>query len=250
MTKLTYVALALCLLPSSLAFVPSSSKTKRQTATSLNGFFQDFVRHRNRTTEKEKEEIFKRFENPIKNGIVGDFLPPTPEEEAEAMENDLKTGVDFKHMPTHSQTGVDVHICRLAATLSRQLYHIHKGKKEKLMLSTDKDETEVVLLDKQGVFGPTNPTFAACVSGDTMLLGWRGTATLPDGVNDVAWSPTSSVAWRKHAKNLKLQGAMASLCLNDIANHEDMIIKECKKRGIKEIVTTGWVVHIDIDALP
>ena len=33
------------------------------------------------------------------------------------------------------------------------------------------------------------------------------------------------------------------LVLKDIATHEEVLIAECKKRGIKEIICTGWVCH-------
>ena len=68
---------------------------------------------------------------------------------------------------------------------------------------------------------------------------YRGTQTPFDAINDFAATPQSSFAWRKHAKTIKAQGAMTSIVINDIVNHEKEIIEECQKRGIKQIITTG-----------
>lgn len=241
--KFAFVASALVLLPASLAFAPAGSRTVR-TASPLNSFFQDLFGDRSdeKEAKAEKKKMKERFGKSIKNDIDGEFLAPTREEEEE-MEKELKakymSEADFSHMPTKAQTGVDVHITRLAATLSTQVYHLYTGKKDAFMLNTKSHDVEVLISDKQKGFEASNPTFGAVVSGDTLLLGWRGTQSLLDGLNDFAMSPTSNLAMRKHAKNIKLQGAMASLALNDIAIHEDFLIEECKKRGIKEIVTTG-----------
>lgn len=235
------LALLASVIPASLAFAPATSRTNLRPETSLGGWFRDIFRDRSETAEAEKIQIAQQF---LKNPILGDFkegklLDPTPEEDKEFHTVKLKGDGDFKHMPTPEQTGVDVHICRLAATLSQQLYDVKKEIRDEFMLNTDTHKTDSIHLEQQSIHVETNPTFGVVVSGDTMILGWRGTDTLTDAINDFAWSPCSSVAWRKHKKNIKIQGAMASLCMNDIASHEDMIIEECKKRGIKEIVTTG-----------
>jgi len=70
-------------------------------------------------------------------------------------------------------------------------------------------------------------------------LGWRGTISLADKLNDVAASPLSSLAWRKHAKTIKAQGSMTSIAHNDIVIHQQAIIAKAKEVGITEIVTTG-----------
>jgi hypothetical protein len=142
-------------------------------------------------------------------------------------------------MPTKDQTGVEEHITRFAATLSQQTYDLYDGIRDKIAMSTDEHKVETIVEDGQGVYKPSNPTFGAVVCGDTMLLGWRGTRNLNDGLSDIAFSPTGNLSMRKHSKNIKLQGGMASLCINDLVTHEETIIAECKKRGIKEIVTTG-----------
>jgi len=142
-------------------------------------------------------------------------------------------------MPTKAQTGVDEHIARCAATLSNQLYDVPKGTLDKFIFSTDEHEVDMIIDDDKDDYQATNPPFAAIVCGDTMIIGWRGSSTKTDWINDFAWSPCSNIALGEHAKNIKLQGGMSSLCLNDIAMHQDVLIAECVDRGIKEIVTTG-----------
>jgi len=72
-----------------------------------------------------------------------------------------------------------------------------------------------------------------------MIIGWRGSVTKTDFLNDFAASPCFNIVLGEHAKNIKLQGSVTSLCLSDIAMHQDVLIAECVDRGIKEIVTTG-----------
>jgi len=107
------------------------------------------------------------------------------------------------------------------------------------MLSTKDMKTELFIHDNHGDFFDATPPFGVFISGKTMILGWRGTSGLADGLNDAAASPQSSLAWRKHCKSIKAQGAMTSIVHNDIANHEKAIIKKAKELGITEIITTG-----------
>jgi hypothetical protein len=236
--KFFCVISALALLPTSVAFAPENSRATPRTTSSLNGFFNDLFSDRSDTEEKEKTGITDRLGKSIKNGIGGAFKSLSPFQEREN-EMDMLANPNFKHMPTKDQTGVEEHITRFAATLSQQTYDLYTGKIEKIAMSTDEHKVDTIIEEGQGDFKPSNPTFGAVVCGDTMILGWRGTQNLIDGLNDVAFSPTGNLAMRKHSKNIKLQGGMASLCLNDLVTHEETIIAECKKRGIKEIVTTG-----------
>lgn len=238
--KLACFASALALLPASLAFAPGSSRTPFQRKSSLNGFLSDIFADRSGTEEDEKKTIVERFGNSLRKGIVGQFREQTQEEKETYYKN--KGAENFEYIPTKEMTGVEPYITRLCATMSQQCYELMDHKREEFVLSTKEHEVDVFITEMQGKFNATSPTFGACVTGDTMILCWRGTsfeAAPTDVLNDVAFSPTSSVVWRKHAKTIKLQGAMASLCLNDLASHEDEIIAMCKKHGIKEIVTSG-----------
>jgi len=236
--KFAFIASTLALLPASAAFAaPANSRAALRTASSLHGWFSDLFDDRIDTVEEEIIATAERFQNTITNDIKGTFKAPTPAQEREN-EMNMLTESNFKHMPTKAQTGVEEHITRFAATLSQQTYDLYNGVIPKIAMSTDQHEVEVIV-EGQSLFKPTNPTFAAVVCGDTMILGWRGTQNIADGINDFAFSPCGNMAIRKHAKNVKMHGGMASLCSNDIVTHEETLIAECKKRGIKEIVTTG-----------
>lgn len=235
--KLTYV-FALALIPASLAFAPVGLKSSAVRAdSSLNGFLSDLFSDRTNDKADQESRIAERLAESIVKGLEG----VTEGAEVETKPKNVVVG-NFKHMPTKEMTGVETNICRLAATMAAQCYDIQNEVKDTFMLSTKEHEVDTIIVTKQDKFRPTNPTFGAAVCDDTMILAWRGTS--PDGapmdlVNDIACSPCSNMVWREHAKTLKVQGAMQSLCANDIVTYEETLISECKKRGIKEIVTTG-----------
>lgn len=256
--KLALAASALSVFPSAFGFAPSTSKmppslsdvagrtlldqAQQQqhphSSSSLQmSFLSDLFSDRS-DEEEEKRSLWDRLTNKKVSDVVIEEETSAEEKKKEYAD---KSEFNFDYLPTKEMTGVETHITRLCATLSKQVYEINDGKKDAFLLNTDDHETEVLLLDKQVGFESTNPTFGVVVSGDTMILVWRGTdpTTIIDLLNDGACSPTSSLLWRKHKQTVKVQGAMASLVNNDLAKHEDMIIAECKKRGIKEIVTTG-----------
>ncbi len=134
-------------------------------------------------------------------------------------------------------TGVEPVMTQLCSTISSQLYN--KASADEFMLSTKDIKTELLIYDDHGDFFDATPPFCVAVTGKTMILGWRGTSGLADGLNDAAASPQSSLAWRKHCKTIMAQGAMTSIVHNDIANHEKAIIKKAQELGITEIITTG-----------
>lgn len=146
---------------------------------------------------------------------------------------DGKTGF----VPTKEMTGVEPDMCQLCSTISAQLYT--KTSYDQFKLSTKDMKTELFIYDDHGAFLDTTPPFLVAITGKTMILGWRGTGSLADGLNDAAASPLSSLAWRKYAKTIKVQGAMTSIAHNDIVNHGTAIIAKAKELGITEIVTTG-----------
>lgn len=249
--KLVLATSALSLLPSAFGFAPLPpspsqvlagrtllDQSQQDSSSSLQmSFLSDLFSDRS-DEEAEKKSLWDRFKKPLVGGVVINEQS-SKDEKMQAYAN--KSEENFDYLPTKEMTGVETHMTRLCATISLQLYELNDGRKDAFLLNTDDHKTEVLLLDMQVGFESTNPTFGIAVSGDTMILGWRGTdpKTITDVFNDLACSPTSSLLWRKHKQTLKVQGAMASLVNNDLAKHEDMIIEECKKRGIKEIVTTG-----------
>jgi hypothetical protein len=232
---------ALALIPASGAFAPVGLKSPTaRTDSSLNGFLSNLFGDRSDDKEEQSKNHSERLIDSIQKGkdvlTSGDTEPAMVAKPKNVVEG------NFKYMPTKEMTGVDTHICRIAATMAAQCYEIQNDEKDCFKLCTKEHEVESVIMTTQGMFRPTSPTFGAAVCGDTMILAWRGTN--PDGapmdvINDIAFSPCTNMAWRDHAKTLKLQGAMSSLCANDITTYEETLIAECKKRGIKEIVTTG-----------
>jgi len=114
------------------------------------------------------------------------------------------------------------------------LYHIDDFK-----LSTKDHKAKMIIYDNHGIFSEATSPFGVAIAGDTMILGWRGTQSLSDLLNDGACAPQSSFTWRKHASTIKVQGAMTSIVTNDLVQHEDAIIKAVEQYNIKEIVTTG-----------
>jgi len=162
----------------------------------------------------------------------------TDKTEEQASEDwEIKDDGIFEHVPTKDMTGVEPIMTQLCSTISAQLYS--KKQQDEFKLSTKDIQTEVFIYDNHGEFLETSPPFLVAIAGTTMILGWRGTNSLADGLNDAACSPQSSLAWRKHVKTIRAQGAMTSIVHNDIANHEEAIIQKAKESGITEIITTG-----------
>lgn len=126
---------------------------------------------------------------------------------------------------------------QLCATISMQLYS--KSSFDEFKLSTKDIKTDLFIYDNHGAFFDATPPFLVAITGKTIILGWRGTFSLVDGLNNAAASPQSSLAWGKHAKTIKAQGAMTSIVHNDIVTHEKAIIAKAKELGITEIITTG-----------
>lgn len=241
--KFKFVASALSLLPVSLAFAPASLRTKVQSSSSLQmSFLSNLFTDRTGTEKKEKQSLAEAFDKVFHRNVHDlSMLEAVSHLDDKANYEDKVAG-NFKYLPSKDMTGVDEHITRLCATMASQAYKLHDGRLENFMLNTDDHKVEVIIQEKQSKFRATNPTFGAAVSGDTLILVWRGThpgESPMDLVNDAALSPNSSIVWRKHAKSIKIQGAMTSLCINDIVNFEETIIGACKKHRIKEIVTTG-----------
>lgn len=243
--KLAFVVSALSLLSTSLGFAPASSRIPLRTTSALQSWFKDYQREcetkKKEACHKNNADEFVKTIARVKNEIEVERIEDMTDDED--IEDDKTCDkYQFDHYPAKKYTGVDTHITRLCATISAQAYSVHNGELSDYKLNTEDHKVKIIFQETQGIFRPSSPNFVACVTGDTMILCWRGTAFKEyplDALNDLAFSPTSSIAWRKHAKTLKMQGAMTSLCCNDICGHEETIIAACKDHGINEIVTTG-----------
>lgn len=181
--------------------------------------------------EKEAKSMLNRLKTKTPNKMV------ERTEEEEKADWEVKVDGIFGCIPTKEMTGVDPIMTQLCSTISAQLYS--KDSFDEFKLSTKDIKTELLIYDNHGDLFAATPPFCVAVTGKTMILGWRGTSGLADGLTDVAASPQSSLAWRKHAKTIKAQGPMTSVVSNDIVSHELAIIKKAQDLGINEIITTG-----------
>ena len=214
-----------------LSFQPSSFSTQAKTGTIetssvlhesfVSGLFDD--REDDDTKSNWFEEFFERIWNRKPN--VVDTIWEGEED-----------GI-FKYHPTKEQCGVEEDIFKLCCTISYQLYHRHSAKE--FNLSTKDMTTEVLIYDDHGIFNASSPPFIVTVTGKTMILGWRGSASFSDLFTDLCANPRGSFLWKKHAKYIKAQVAMAGIVDDDLLENGDEIIKLAKKHGVTEIVTTG-----------
>jgi len=143
----------------------------------------------------------------------------------------------FLKPPSKEMTSLDIDITRLCATVSHRLYYADDKKDFEINTKVMKDVVPFEFDDHGYLAGGTSP-FAAVVAGKTLILGWRGSASPIDFLNDAALSPQSSIALREY-KNIKMQGGFTGIVQNDLVLHEDKLIKLIHEKEIKEIVTTG-----------
>mmetsp|Transcript_2351 Transcript_2351/g.3453 ORF Transcript_2351/g.3453 Transcript_2351/m.3453 type:complete len:450 (-) Transcript_2351:73-1422(-) len=236
--KLVSPAFLLYFPSASLGFNPPNLANPSRLQPLKMGWITDFYSDRSDDEEDQKKVLSDRYKKKVINDAVkeaGAMKQSTFEQEKKKWV--IKKDGIFGFVPTKEMTGVEPHVTQLCATISNQLY----GKKSfgDFKLSTKDNKAELLIYDNHGKFSEATPPFAAVVSDKTMILGWRGTNSLSDLLTDVAASPQSSFAWRKHAKTIKAQGPMSAIVQNDVVSHEAELIKEIKARGIKEIVTTG-----------
>lgn len=224
--KLELAASALLLvLPASFGFVPGTSRSPLRASSSIQSVLSDFYSNPYLTKKNEEKFITDVCHY---DGKVREF---------DKFTNDKDPAT---HFPTKDMTGVDTHMTRLCATVSSRIYYVDKG--EDLKLSTKDHDVEVIIQNEKGLLNDSNPAFAACICGETMILAWRGTnfeKSPEDLASDLHISPVSSPLWRKHADSIKLHAGVSSLCIDDLTTFEKKIIEACKTHGIKEIITTG-----------
>jgi cytochrome oxidase Cu insertion factor (SCO1/SenC/PrrC family) len=153
----------------------------------------------------------------------------------EAKKSD-KEGV-IQNAPTPAMTGVDEILTRVCAALSGQMYTAKA--KEDFDLSIDDRKVEVILFDDNGELAETTPPMAIATTGDTMIIGWRGSSTLMDWVMDFAFAPMASRSWMHTAPCVRAQGGYCALVENYMGKHESFILSQIQSRGIKELLLTG-----------
>jgi len=184
------------------------------------------------TVEKEAKGLLSWFK---KGRIPKEIVQQTAEQDE--LDWEVKDDGIFGFIPTKEMTGVEPEMTQLCATISTQLYNCKSF--EEFKLSTKEIKTDLFLYDNHDDLDDATPPFCVATTGKTMILGWKGSNTLCDFLNDAAASPQSSFAWRKHRNTIKAQGAMTSIVHNDLVNHEKAIIRRAKELCITEIITTG-----------
>ena len=139
--------------------------------------------------------------------------------------------------PNSDMTGVDETTTRICAALSGQIYTAKS--KYDFDLSISGRVVEVILFDDNGILAETTPPIAIAITGNTMIIGWRGSQTLMDWIMDFAFAPMASRSWVHMAPSIRAQGGYCALVESYMCKHESTILKEVKTRGIQEILLTG-----------
>jgi hypothetical protein len=101
------------------------------------------------------------------------------------------------------------------------------------------------------------PSFAGIITGDTLILAWRGTQTIPDMLADIRFSPTTPSGWDEACPGLQVQEVYYNMIKTYFRSHEQDVLNyvsgnymkdknkplsnEPDKRGtpIKRIILTG-----------
>lgn len=149
----------------------------------------------------------------------------------------MHLGFKVKHFPSKEDTGVDLPILKLAASVAGQIYSADE--KEDFDLSTPELDVEVLLLDRHGENSIVTPDFAMVKTGQTLVLGWQGSTSTMDFIIDVALTPISNGRLSHVSKDLKIHAGFQSIIENDITNHDEAIVAAMKEHNITTLVTTG-----------
>lgn len=147
---------------------------------------------------------------------------------------------DQIQLPDKKLTGVDESITEVCANISHQIYSVRSATDFKLKEETT-DADKVIIFDNHSVFNITSPSFVVAVTGDTLIMGWRGTQEIFDLVTDISLNPVTASELGKAASGIRGHGLMFSHVSSDLMIHQDEIIKYIKeeKNGITNIVFTG-----------
>ena len=147
-------------------------------------------------------------------------------------------GFKFKHTPKPEDTGVPENITRLAAALSGQIYAVEKA--EEFDLSTDDLKVDVMFLDNHGLLKCLKPYFACVVTGQTMIIGWRGTTDdIMNVITDLNATPSTCSRWAHISTDLKVHGGFHPIVENDLCSWEAKLVAMMEKHGVTELITTG-----------
>jgi hypothetical protein len=140
--------------------------------------------------------------------------------------------------PGKDMTGVDTNITEVCATISHQIYEAKKA--EDLQLCDDTHTAEVILFVDHGeILKHTVPPFVIVKSGDSLILGWRGSTSLMDWASDLSFAPVSSPRWSSVAPHIRCHSAYTALVESDLSMYETIILDTIKTRSISQVILTG-----------
>jgi hypothetical protein len=139
--------------------------------------------------------------------------------------------------PNKDLTGVSLSLTEVCATISHQIYKATCM--ESFHLSDSSHQAEVLYFHDHGFLKDSVPQLAIAVSGDALILAWRGSTTLLDWASDASYAPVSSSRWNDVAPNVRAHSAYTLLVESDLAIYEETIISEIRKRKLKQLILTG-----------
>jgi hypothetical protein len=126
--------------------------------------------------------------------------------------------------PDKDLTGVSLPLTEVCATLSHQIYEATSM--ESFNLSNSSHQAELLYFHDHGFLKDSVPPLAIAVSGDALLLAWRGSTMLLDWASDASYAPVSSLRWNDVAPNVRAHSVYTSLVESDLALNEETIISE------------------------
>ena len=153
----------------------------------------------------------------------------------------------IKHLPPEDMVGMDSDMLKLCATVAGGVYEANsKADFEKLMQDDEIQEKFpdlTVRFFQNGVtFGKDwfpeqlsldAPTFVGLITGSTLILGWRGTATIKDVLADV---DIDSVApWRKTLSGLEVQKAYYDMVKNHYFKYHERDVQNYIKGSYSKV---------------
>jgi len=148
-------------------------------------------------------------------------------------------------IPIPSETRVEAHITEICATFSEQLYEATNIKHFKLDTLTNQ-KAKVVIFDDHGDSNSAIPAFGVAVTGETMIMGWRGSNgrgpignAILDAISDFAIGPVVCSDLGEARYGIRMHNAMSSFAASDLDVHGDKIRGLLTSNKINEIVFTG-----------
>jgi hypothetical protein len=166
--------------------------------------------------KEEHEAVLKLFKET--NQKIDSSNAKSNPKRTKTEEEPEKPPAKITNIPSSDMVGVDANLLQLCATISKEIYDEGPANRkmfQKLLTEIPevKDnfpDLQVRFFDKGVTFGKNvpeklsfnPPTFTAVITGDTLILGWRGTKTVKDMIADISFGSTAP--W-DNMKDLEVQ---------------------------------------------